>query len=219
MSAMLYDAVARIARHEAAAGMTASVGVVRERHAGDGSPGDHALTVELRDRGLVLPRVPVAAGAPGFHVLPAVGDLVVVLFLEGDVHAGVVVGCLYHAALTPPKAKADAFAIHLPAGEDTPKLKLDVPMTGATLTLQLGEDVTIKLDDRAVLVTVGEMSANLTTAGGGLVELKAGGSVVTLKHDADITIKSAGKLKLEAKDIEIAGSGSVKIKGATVELN
>ena len=43
--------------------------------------------------------------------------------------------------------------------------------------------------------------------------------MVTLKHDADITIKSAGKLKLEAKDIEIAGSGSVKIKGATVELN
>lgn len=219
MSAALYDAVARIARHEAQAGMVASLGIVRERHGGEGMPGDHAVTVELRDRGLLLPRVPVAIGSPGFHILPAVDDLVVVLFAEGDIHGGVVVGALHHADLPPPKAHADGFAIHLPAGEATPTLKLDVPMDGAKLTLALGEDVSVTLDDRTVLITAGELSAKLTIGSGGLIELKAGSSTVTLKQDGDVTIKAAGKFKVEAAEIEIAGSGPVKIKGATVDLN
>ena len=92
MSSALYDSVARIARHEVNTRATAGVGRVVDIHPADGALPDHAVTVKMRDSGLVLPRVPVAVGVMGFAAIPAVDDLVVVLYLEGDYNAPVVVG-------------------------------------------------------------------------------------------------------------------------------
>ena len=217
----LFDAVARIARHEAQARSIAAIGEVTAAHdAGPGAlPPDHAVTVTLRDSGLSLPRVPIAVGVMGEASIPAVGELVVVLFLEGDIHAAVIVGRLYHSGLTPPTHKTGELILALPAGSETPKLLREITGDPATYRLTLPGEVIFEMVENTALIKAGEVQAEISAAGGGRIELAAGGTKITLKKDGDLTIESMGNLAVEANDIEIKGKGNVKISGATVEVN
>ena len=219
MSAALFDAVARIARHEAGARMAAAVGTVTEVHLGDGSPPDHAVTVQVRETGQTLPRLPLVCAAPGASVPPLAGALVLVVFADGDPNGGVVVGSMYHPDNDPPKVGGDTLALHLPTGEPEPKLRLEIARSGEQVSLQLGEEVTLRLDGEGAEVTVGAMALRLTTAGGGEGELKAGGSRLRLKENGDVTLEARGKLTLEGAQIELAAQGNLDLSGAQVNIN
>ena len=216
MSGALYDAVARIARHEADARAVASVAVVSAVHDGGGSPPDHAVTVQLRDSGLALARVPVAVGALGFAATPAVGDLVVVVFLEADLNAPVCVGRLYHSDLQPPEHAAGEIVLRLPAGEDEPKIDLVVTGAAPSIELKLPGDVVLTIAEEKVEITVGKLALKL---GGGRAELAAGGSSLVLKEDGDVTLKAVGNLKLEGVEVAASGQAKAALKAASVELN
>jgi uncharacterized protein involved in type VI secretion and phage assembly len=219
VTAALFDAVARIARHEALARATAAVGVVAEVHPADGAEQDHAVTVEMRDSGLVLPRVPVAVGAMGFAAIPAAGDLVLVVFADGDVNAPVVIGRLYHPGQTPPKHGDGQLVLRLPSGSTDPQLQIEIAGDEPSITITLPGDVEIKIVEGAATIAAGEMKVDVSGAGGGRVEIAAGGTTLTLEKDGDVTLKSAAKLSIEANEIEIKGQSKVAIKGAAVEIN
>jgi len=217
----LYDSVARIARHEAAARALTAVGTVTATHGADGAPPDHAVTVELRESGLVLPRAPIAVGALGFASLPATGDLVVVTFVGGDLNAPVVVGRLYtDQAPPPPEAKDGALTLALPAGSSSPAMQLTVQTDGTAGTLEVGaEPVTIAVDDQRVQVTIGKLDVTVTKGGGGKIAITAGSTEIALKQDGDLSLKTQGKLKLEGSEIELQAQSEVKVNGAVVKLN
>jgi phage baseplate assembly protein gpV len=219
MSAALYESVARIARHEASARATAGVGTVVDLFEAGGPQKDHAVTVEMRDSGLVLPRVPIAVGVMGFAAIPAVGDLVLVVFLDGDFNAPVVVGRIYHPEQEPPKHSRDQIVLALPSGADPPDLMLLVKSTEPLMQLTLPGDVKIEIKDGLVAIVVGAMHVRVEGSGGGRAEIAAGGSKITLKQDGDITVKSAAKLTLEGNEVEISGVAKVKVSGAQVEIN
>ncbi len=214
-AAAFFDSVARIARHESAARAVSGAGRVTDVF----SEPDHAVTVEMRDSALVLPKVPVAVGAMGFGALPAVDDLVVVLFLEGDYNAPIVVGRLYHPDQPPPAGADKQIVLRLPSGEQQPSFNAVISGADPSLKLDLGDDVHAELDSSHAQFKVGEMQVNVDGSGGGRVEVAAGGSSIVLKKDGDVTITAKGNLKLEGTQIEISGSGQVKITGATVEVN
>jgi len=215
---LLFDSVARIARHEAQARAIASVGIVTGIFPGNGAP-DHAVSVRLRDTGLVLPKVPIAVGALGFAAIPAVDDLVLVAFLEGETDAPVVVGRLYHPDLDPPRHKAGQIALRLPPGEASPKLECEIEGDPPRLQLKLPGDVSIELVEDNVTISVGEIEVKLSAAGGGRLEAKAGGAGLTIKKDGDVTLKTSGKLILEGQEVEIKGEAKLKLSGAAMELN
>jgi uncharacterized protein involved in type VI secretion and phage assembly len=222
VSGALFESVARIARHESVARALPAVGRVTETVGADGAPADHAATVELRDSGVVLPQVPIAVGVLGFGALPATGDLVVVVFLDGDPNAPVIVGRLYtDATAPPPEANDGQLALGLPAGDAAPPLSLVLATDGTQATLTLGDQqgTVIAVDDQQLKVTVDKVEVTVTKAGGGRLELKAGSTEVTLKQDGDLALKTTGKLKLEGNEVEISGQAKVKISGATLELN
>lgn len=220
MSSALFDSIARIARHEARARAVAGVGVVTDVYPADGAAPDYAATVELRDTGLVLPRVPVAAGVLGAVAIPAVGELVVVVFMEGDYNAPVIVGRLYHPDQDPPKHAAGQIVLALPSGASDHKLRLKVEGDTPAIKLELpGGEVTVTIDDKQVQLKVGEIALTVTGSGGGRAEIAAGGAKITLKQDGDISVETQGKLKLKATEIELNGSAKVKITGAQVEVN
>ena len=215
----LVDAVARIARHEAAARATAAVGVVTDVFPGSAAAGDHAVTVLLRDTGLVLPRVPVAVGMLGFAAIPAVDDLVVVLFADGDRNAPYVVGRLYHPDADPPEHAEGQAVLRLPPGNEEPKLELVVEGDPPKIELTLPKDVRVEIAEGIVTIEVGDLSATLDSAGGGRVEVAAGGSTLTMKKDGDVSLKAAGNLVLEGTEVQVKGSAKVVVKGAMVEIN
>jgi uncharacterized protein involved in type VI secretion and phage assembly len=218
VSAVLYESIARIARHEAGARAIAAVGRVAEIFPADGAQPDHAVTVELRDSGLVLPRVPIAVGVLGFAAIPAVDDLVVVVFAEGDYHAPVVVGRLYHPDQGPPKHAEGEIVLRLPSGSSDPKLELEVVGAEPVARLKLPGEVLVEIAEERVTLEVGKLHLTLDGSAG-RVEIAAGGSQITLKEDGDVAVSSSGKLTLEGTEVEISGSSRVKITGATVEVN
>jgi len=214
----LVSAVARIARHEAAGRATAAVGVVTDAFpAAPGSPPDHAVTVQLRDTGLLLPRVPVAVGVAGFAAIPTVGELVLVVFLEGDRNAPVVAGRLYHPDLEPPEHDTGELVLRLPASE--PKVELVVAAQTPTVTLDLPGGVHVEIGEGKIHLDVGGLHAGLDEAGGGRIEVAAGGSSITLKQDGDIAITAVGNLAIDANDVTIRGRTAVTVQGAVVRLN
>ena len=220
MSSALYDSIARIARHEAAARLSAGVGRVAAIHPAEGASVDHAVTVEMRDSGLVLERVPIAVGVLGFAAIPEVGELVVVVFLDGDANAPVVVGRLYHPAQDPPAHAAGQLVLHLPPHPAEPAVDLVIATADPpSVRLAVGPDVVLEITRERTSVKVGEITLTLEAAGGGRAELAAGGAKITLKKDGDITVHTDGRLKLEGKNVEINASSRVVVTGGEVLIN
>ncbi len=216
MTAALFDSVARIARHEAEARSVAAVGRVTDVFPAEGGPADHAVSVELRDSGLVLKRAPIAVGVLGFAAIPAVGELVLVVFEHGDANAPVVIGRLYHPDEEPPKHQEGQIVLRLPAGSSSPTLELEVDGDAPSIDLKLPGDVSVKLQEEKVSLAVGAMKVVLD---GGRVQVAAGGAALQLKKDGDISLKTTGKLELEATEITVKASAKVAVKGAIVEIN
>ena len=84
--------------------------------------------------------------------LPAEGDLVVVLFLGGDLHAPIVVGRLYTQDLQPPQHDPRELVMQLPVDADADKridLRINTPDDGSRkLSLVLDGDVSVSIDVR-----------------------------------------------------------------------
>lgn len=221
MSMALFDSIARIARHEVDARATIGIGKVVDVHTASGSGNDHAVSIEMRDSKLLLSRVPVSVGLLGSVSIPKPGDLVVVAFSEGDYNAPVVVGQLYHSGKKPPPHDENKFVLALPdESADDPQMKVEISRTSnARLTLTVKDDITIDIVPDTISLKLGDIKLELTSGGGGRAEVSAGGSKMVIKKDGEISIKAETKLKLEASEIEINGQASVKISGATIDLN
>lgn len=223
----MIEAIRAIARDEDQRLSHARIGVVTSVH-GAGDAPDHACTVRLRETGLVLPRVPMAVGLLGSASLPQEDDLVVVLFVEGDLHAPIVVGRLYTDTVEPPPHGPGEVVIALPERESEPDkqliVRLATPGDGTrALSIALGGDVAVAvdIDDGGVSVKVGDTALTLTQSGSsdGAVTLSAGDAAITLSQGGDVTIETSGKLTLSAREVEIAGDATVKVAGQTIKLN
>jgi hypothetical protein len=219
VTSALFDSLTRIARHEAGARPIAAIGVVVDVVDGTATPPDHSVTVELRESGLVLPAVPIAVGALGFAATPEPGDLVVVLFADGDVHAPVMVGRLYHAELDPPEHGSGDIVLRLPAGASSPTFEAVLRGADPAVTIRLGEDVTIEADDTQVHVVAGDAEALVEAAGGGRAEITVGDAKLTLTGRGDVELTTTGKITLKGADVEIKGDSSVTISAPQVKVN
>lgn len=216
--------IRQIARHEAMQRSSAYLGVVKSVQ---GGPDDHACTVELRESLIVLPNVPIAVGFMGFAALPAIGDLVVVVFLGGDLHAPVVVGRLYTQDLQSPKHGSGELVVQLPVDADSDKrieLRIVTPGDGSralSLVLDGNVKVSIDIDNDGIKLTAGEATLTLsqTSSSDGKVEIKVGDAKMTFAKSGDVALETTGKLSLKGNSVEISGDASVKVAGQTLELN
>jgi len=213
----LYEAVARIARHESGGVATASIAVVTDVHTGTGTP-EHAVSVRLRDRGIVLRNVPVAVGALGFVATPAVDDLVLVVFAEGDHHAPVVVGRLYHSQLGPPEHADGQVVLTLPPGASSPDIRARLDPATPELVVEVGS-AKVEITGQTATITIGDAELQLDGSGPASVVVTTGQATIELGGSGDVTIEAANKLTLKGTEIEIKGSASVKVSGAVVDLN
>lgn len=203
----LYDTIRRIVRDELAAHRTAELAIVQEQHphADAGDADNYACTVRLRDSGIVLRRVPVATQRIGAVSIPAVGDMVLVQFVGGEINAPVITGSLYNDEDRPPVNDDGTAVLHLPLGAgdgDAVHIELHHGDT-RELTIRLGDGLTIALrDDDPV------------------IEIDAGGKAgVNIDRDGALTVKSNGNVKIEGSEITISADGDLTLKGATVNIN
>lgn len=215
MSTLLLETIQRIVREELARQRTAELAVVQEQHphATDGDDDNYACTVVLRDSGLVLRRVPVATQTIGAASIPAVGELVLVAFVGGDLNAPVIVGRLYNDEDRPPVNGDGRAVLHLPLGAaDGEAVHLELhsgDRRELALTLGSGLALTLRDDDPVVELIVDGGKATLAVDRDGAVRLETGG---------DLSIQ-AGKIEIGGSEITVEASGTLDLKGATINLN
>lgn len=219
--------IRRIARDEVAHFPAAALGVVKSLHGRNGEP-DYACTVELRETGIVLPKVPVATGLIGVAALPRENDLVLVVFAGNDLHDPVVAGRLYNEAVDPPPNQPGQLVAWLPGGEEaddkTLRLTVKTPGDGTrSIELALGGDVEIKveIDDQRIRLQVQDAAIMLSQSGSsdGKAELKVGDSSIVVEQGGNVTITASGTLELKANEVKVSGDTSVKVTGQTIDLN
>lgn len=192
--------------------------------------GDDAqsATVQLRDTGEVLPRVPVAVPITGLAALPRVGDVVLVAFPGAQLASPVVIAQVYSDARRPPTATTDQVRLVWPGDtDDAEGAAVDVVIqagdSGRELRLGLGgdDDATMTLRPGRIELTSGGVGVRLGhgSASDGTVEIAAGGTSVEIGQDGDLRITSATKISISAPQIELEADVSIKLQGQTLELN
>jgi uncharacterized protein involved in type VI secretion and phage assembly len=207
VSYSLLATMRRIVQEELAALRTAELAVVQDihPHAGESDDDNYAVTVALRDSGIVLKQVPVACARAGFASIPAVGQLVLVQFIGGDVNAPVVTGSLYNDTDRPPQNDDGQVVMHLPQGAGDSDA-VHIAVTSASdrkIEVALGSTLAITLadDDPAVVIDVG-----------------GGKAKVQIDRDGAVTVSSQGDLKLEGNGISVKAQAELKLEGATVKV-
>lgn len=210
MTPTLYDTIRRIVQEELGQVRTAELAVVEEQHADE-----FATSVKLRDSGIVLRKVPVATPRIGAVSLPAVGDLVLVQFVGGNVNAPIVTGRLYNDEDRPP-ANDDAQSIlHLPldAGDDDAVHWELHSGDKREITLKLGKGLEFALRDDDPVV---ELSVD---GGKATLKIERDGAV-TLECKGDLKVTGEGDVKIEGKkSITVEATGELNLKGSKVNLN
>lgn len=216
MIADLVPELRRLIREEVQMLRAAELGVVQSQHPheSDGDSDNYAVTVRLRDTGIVLGKVPVATTRLGAVAIPPVGAVVLVQFIGGDVNAPVVTGTFYTDEDRPP-ANADGQVIwNLPAdASPDDALRLEVSSADKkSVVLKLASAVTVEIkdDDPAVSIDVG---------GNAEVTIDSDGKV-TITSAQSLEIKASSDMKLEAQgNFDLKAGGKMTIKGSVINLN
>ncbi len=205
----LFDTIRRIVQEEVNRLRTAELAVVQDQHphADDSDKDNYACTVALRDSGIVLKHVPVATQHIGTASIPAVGELVLVQFIGGDINAPVITGRLYNDEDRPPANDDNQAIMHLPLGAgDSDAVHAELHSgDNRQLILKLGDGLELNLKDDDPVVEI------KVDGGKGSVAIARDGAI-TIESQADINMKGGGSINIEA-------SGEMNLKGSVINLN
>lgn len=155
---------------------------------------------------------PMAGGGRGAYFLPEVDDEVLVAFEQGRIDQPFVLGSLWNGQDAAPESNAD--------GENNHR------------TIQSRSGHVVRLNDKSGSETV----EIIDKSGNNKIIIDTAANTITIEAESDITIRSnSGKLTMEGNGIEmtsqagitakasstmdLTASGTVTVKGATIQLN
>jgi phage baseplate assembly protein gpV len=180
----------------------------------DGSKNNHQVDLRLRGSGVELQHVPVAVGRLGLSALPREGDLMLVVFVGGDLNAPVVLGSLYDDQAHPPVAQPVEVVYQPPDEADSSMRRLHVELPNGT---------TVTLGDETLEVVLG--STSVVVARDGDVVIEAQGKIrlaaqgdMELEASGDLMIAAQGQLTLQGLTSTLEAQGAAKVKGAKIAL-
>ena len=205
-----------IVRDELQRSRAPELGTVSQVYArtGNDSKDNHQVNVKLRSSGLELQRVPVLVGRLGLSALPNQDDLVLVEFVDGDLNAPVVVGCLYDDQAHPPVAQLHDVVYQPPDDQDSSVRRLHIELqSGSTITLD-DDKLVLKLGDTTLTVN---RDGDVVIDAKGNIQLKSQGDI-ELDASGDVKISAQSQLSLTGMTTSVEGQSQTKVKGAQLAL-
>lgn len=174
---------------------------------------------------------PMGGKNRGLFLFPQVGDLVVLGYLENDVHRPIVLGSYWNSVTTAPMTvkdgKAEDYCLVTPhnvsvsAHDEDKKQKL---------TIKMPSGIVVEIDDEKETVTTqnsgGDTSLVMKMKDGEIVlkaksklTLSVGNASVELDDKANITIKGTGDITLDGKTVAVEANGNAKFEGTNVSVS
>lgn len=144
--------------------------------------------------------VPFAGADRGAFMLPDVGDEVIVTFVNGDERYPVIIGSLWNGHDQAPETlggngeSVDRWTI---VGKAGTRIAIEEPQSGQPLIS---------------LTTPGGVSAELTDQGGGKIECRSAGTVITI-DSSGVSVQCPSTVKVQASQVEVTAA-SVKVNAA-----
>lgn len=206
MSADVVSVVQAIVADMLQSHRTAELGVVTAvySHASAGDKNNYGCDVKLRDSELELKSVPIATQRVGAVAIPNVDDLVIVQFLNGDVHSAVITGRLYHDQVRSPEASDRELVYVSPdaAESGVRRLYLEFPNGNKLL-----------VDDDKLFLEMGQTT----------MKLEHDGKVEVKSNDQDITISDKNSsnallIKVQSGQVTVKATQKVVVDAAQIEL-
>lgn len=181
---------------------------------GDDAPDNHQVNLKLRTSGVELRRVPVVVGRYGVSALPREGDLMVVVFVGGDLNAPIALGCLYNDEDHPPKAAQNEVVYQPPddAQSGVRRLYVELP-SGTKITL---DDDTLNIQSGDTQVTVGR-DGDVSIQSKGKIHLESQGDV-EISAQGDITLSAQGNVSVSGMSTKVEGKSDAKVSGPQLTL-
>jgi phage baseplate assembly protein gpV len=205
----MMDAVSLIQaviRDQLRAFKTAELGVVTTvySHEDSSDNNNYECDVKLRDSGLELRRVAVSTQRVGSAAIPNTDDLVLVQYLNGDIHSAVISGRLYNDQDRPPQAKTGEFVYVSP----------DDPASGIRrMYLEFPNGNTLTLDDDKLVLEMGQSKVSVNHDGD--IEVNSGSSDITL---TDQNGSNLVKIQVQAGQVSVQGQVKVTVDAPQIEL-
>lgn len=165
----------------------------------------------------------------GTVVVPAVGQEVLVGFVDGDPATPVVLGSLFNGSQQPPVViDPDKNLVRTLVTPDGHTLRFE-DGEGAAVTIQSGQGHRVELNDKkSEVVLTHQDSGNAIrissdgielTAQQGDIKLKTGSGTISL-DSLKLEAKASGPSKLESSaTLDVKASGSLSLKGSLVTIN
>lgn len=141
---------------------------------------------------------PFAGNARGGFFIPQPDDEVLVMFVQGDTRAPVVIGGLWNGAATPPETisggKVDRWSI--------------TGKAGTRIAIVEESDATASI----VCSTPGGVKLTMTDESGGKVKIECAGNTVTIDTQG-VSIQAAAKVSVQAASVDVS-AGMDKVDAA-----
>lgn len=223
----IIDIIRCVVQQELARTRTSLLGVVTAifAHEAKDDSNNYEASVRFKHEDWELARIPIAIDHTGAASLPAVGDLVLVQFIDGDLNQPVITGRFYHEDNRPPLHKAGEVMFEQRYG-DKNNPKLNQLRFGADGAIYLQQNVLNPTDNSAALATIkidadgslhiqqdtkqGEDSSKIKAA---IVIDKDGN--ITLNADEKVVVKLTNNSNLEIKCQTLKVTGDAEITGKT----
>lgn len=180
-------------------------------HADEGDAHNYECSVKLRESDLELRKVPMCTPHVGMASPPAVGDLVLLSYVGGDINRAVVVGRLYSDEARPPVHAEGEWRVESPLKGPS---SLAIAKDGAVVVTAGKTVVTVRQDGEVEIA--GEKDLKIDVKGN--VAIKCGDCTVDASGKIDLGqggtgVITEGSHKCYYTGAPLVGSKNVKAKG------
>ncbi len=185
---------------------TAELGVVTQvySHVNTSDKNNYECDVRLRDSGLELKKIPTVTQRIGAVAVPNKDDLVMIQFLNGDIHSAFVTARVYNDTDRPPEAKPREFVYISPDKEEKGIRRVYMEFPNGNKFL---------LDDDKLVLEMGK--TKVTINHDGAIELKSNDKKITLK---DQNGNNMIEIKPQQGNIKVQGQTKVVVEAPQIDL-
>ncbi len=169
-------------------------------HSSESDKDNYECNVRLKNTDIELRRVPVATQCIGLAGIPRVGDLVMVVFVNGDINAPIITGRLYNDEDRPPLNNAEEIVYVPPykANSNVRRIYLEFP-----------QGMIFKITDDEVDIKAGDTKVVVHRNGDVVIESKAN---VNVKADGDATLQSKGNMTIRGAAVKIESKNDLSLE-------